>query len=89
MNKQDLVNKVAAILEFEKKKTKEVVDVLLELIEKELAAGGEVQLSKFGTFSVKQHKEREGRNPSTGAKLIIPAQKRVKFEPYKQLKEAV
>lgn len=89
MNKQELIDEIALILDLEKKKTKAVVEVFLELIEKELAAGGEVKLSKFGSFSVKQHQEREGRNPSTGEKLIIPAQKRVKFTPYKQLKEAV
>lgn len=89
MNKQELIDQVAGITGLEKKKTKEVLDAFLWSVSKKLEEGGEVKLSKFGSFSVKQHQEREGRNPSTGERLVIPARKRVKFEPYKELKEAV
>lgn len=89
MNKQDLINKVALITGLKTKTAKAVIETFLALIKTELVNGEEVQLSKFGKFSAKQYQEREGRNPSSGEKLIIPAQKRVKFEPYKQLKEAV
>jgi nucleoid DNA-binding protein len=40
-----------------------------------LQAGEEVQITGFGKFSVKERKAREGRNPQTGQKMKIAAQK--------------
>jgi nucleoid DNA-binding protein len=41
----------------------------------------------FGVIKVVERKPREGRNPRTGEKLMIPGKKAVKFKPYKDLKE--
>ena len=38
---------------------------------------------------VETRKERQGRNPRTGATLTIPACKMVKFRPGKMLKDAL
>ena len=46
-------------------------------------------MANFGTFSLSQRKERQGRNPKTGEPLTIPACKVVRFHPGKQLREAV
>ena len=36
----------------------------METIKEELVAGGKVQLVGFGTFEVRDRKERQGRNPN-------------------------
>ena len=43
----------------------------------------------FGTFTVTQRAERQGRNPKTGEALTIAASKAVKFKAAKPLREAV
>ena len=44
-----------------------VIDIVLESIKEELAAGGTVPLRGFGTFSTSDRKARTGRNPRTGS----------------------
>ncbi|MBN1841141.1 MAG: HU family DNA-binding protein [Deltaproteobacteria bacterium] len=50
---------------------------------------GKVTLVGFGTFSKVRRKEREGRNPQTGAKIKIKARNAVKFKPGKALKDSM
>jgi Bacterial DNA-binding protein len=52
-------------------------------------AGEEVQITGFGTFSVRERKAREGRNPQTGQKMKIAAQKVPAFSAGNVLKQAV
>jgi DNA-binding protein HU-beta len=54
-----------------------------------LKAGEEVQITGFGKFSVRERKAREGRNPQTGEKMKIAAQKVPAFSAGDALKEAV
>ena len=54
-----------------------------------LAEKRPVRLSSFGSFDTKLHKEREGRHPQTGEKLIIPETQRIKFKPYPAFKDSV
>jgi DNA-binding protein HU-beta len=46
-------------------------------------------LAGFGTFTVTDRKEREGRNPQTGEPIKIGATKVVKFKPGKSLKDTI
>lgn len=89
MNKQNLIDQVASSLQIEKKKTKEVIEAMLQSLGEALKDGEEVRLSGFGLFKVIETKERTGRNPATGEVITIPAGKRVKFSAYKELKESV
>jgi hypothetical protein len=52
-------------------------------------ADEEVQITGFGTFSVRERKAREGRNPQTGQKMKIAAQKVPAFSAGNVLKQAV
>lgn len=63
--------------------------VVLDFIQESLEDGDTVQLTGFGTFSVKEKPERKGRNPSTGEEITIPARTVVRFKPGKLLKDAV
>jgi len=57
------------------------VQETLALIEAGLRRDGVVRLHEFGTFQLKWVNERRGRNPQTGAPLVIPGQYRVTFKP--------
>ncbi|MBU1612475.1 MAG: HU family DNA-binding protein [Proteobacteria bacterium] len=65
-----------------------VIDIVLESIKEELAAGGTVPLRGFGTFSTSDRKARTGRNPQTGQTLQIKARRVAKFTPGSELKNA-
>lgn len=66
-----------------------VVDGVLDAITGALANEEKITLTGFGSFEVVPTPARTGRNPQTGAPVDIPAGRRVKFRPGKQLKEAV
>jgi DNA-binding protein HU-beta len=89
MNHADLTAAVADDLKITKTKASEAVDGVLSAISDTLAAGGEVRLVGFGSFSVIKKPARTGRNPRTGAEIKIAASKSVKFSAGKGLKDAV
>ncbi len=88
MNKTELIDAVATRSKASKAQTTTMLNELLDVIQKSLAGGDNVQLIGFGTFSVTKRASREGRNPATGETMKIPAKKVVKFKPGKTLSEA-
>ena len=89
MNKKELTVGVKEKLSMTEKDAASVVNAVFEEIEASLERGEAVQLIGFGTFSVKERAAREGRNPSTGEPITIPASKAVAFKQGRTLKEKV
>ena len=87
MNKAELIAAAAAKAEVSHRDAEAVVNAVLELIEEKLIANEEVKLSGFGIFERKNRAARTGTNPSTGAKIEIPASNTIGFKPSKGLKE--
>ena len=54
-----------------------------ELAKRISEGGGKLTLIGFGSFKVVQRPERNGRNPATGAALVIPAHETTRFKPSK------
>ena len=65
------------------------MDGFVSAVSDALATGDKITLVGFGTFSVGERSQREGRNPRTGEKISIPASKVVKFKAGKTLSEKV
>ncbi len=84
-----MVNKVSEKTLVGKKESEKAVTAVMESISEALAKGDKVQLVGFGTFEVRSRKEREGRNPKTGEKIIIKATKVPAFKAGKALKDRV
>ena len=80
MNKSELVAAVAAQAGLTKVQAQKAVEATVDAIAGALKNGDKVQLVGFGTFSVTEKAAREGVNPSTGAKIQIPAKKVAKFK---------
>ncbi|NUJ78448.1 integration host factor subunit alpha [Methylocystis sp. FS] len=57
------------------------VEMVLEEIFERIVAREDVKLSSFGAFTVRSKKERQGRNPKTGASAMISARLVVSFKP--------
>jgi integration host factor subunit beta len=64
-----------------------IVDALFEEITASLARGKRIELRGFGTFSVKVHKARTGRNPRTGVPVQVPKKAHAHFKTGKEMKE--
>lgn len=89
MNKTDLITSIANESGLSKKDASAALDATITIIKNALADGDSVSILGFGTFSVKERPERQGRNPSTGEPMTIKASKSPAFKPRKALKDAV
>ena len=89
MNKKDLAESLAEKFELSNVKSNEMISHVFETMTKALVENDIIQLTGFGSFSTKERKAREGRNPKTGEKIKISACKAVHFSVGKTLKEAV
>jgi DNA-binding protein HU-beta len=89
MTKADLITVVAQKTNLSKKDSDKAVAAVLDAITETLAAGEKVSLVGFGTFEVKERAAREGINPRTKEKIVIPASKLPSFKAGKALKEEV
>lgn len=61
------------------------IDCIVDSIKK----GEKVQISGFGTFIIRNRKERICRNPKTGEKVIVPARCAPAFKPSELLKKRI
>ena len=66
-----------------------LVDSVFNEISKSLIDGHDVKISSFGTFIVRNKKERVGRNPKTGEEVPITARQVVTFRSSNVLKSEV
>ena len=60
-----------------------VVNTILKRISEALVAGERVELRGLGTFSLRTLSPRKGRNPRTGAPVLMAEKKKVAFKPGK------
>lgn len=89
MTKVELIAAVASNAGLTKKDAEKAVTAALDVITDALKNGEKVSLVGFGTFEVRERKERQGRNPQTREPMTIPASKLPAFSAGKALKDAV
>jgi DNA-binding protein HU-beta len=89
MNKQELIDAVAAATGESKAATAQVVDAFIETVTSTVVKGETVQLIGFGSFGTGARAARVGRNPATGQEIQIAAAKTVKFTAGKAFKDQV
>ncbi len=81
MNKEELVERLAASTKQSKQATREVLDSLFEVVGDSLAEGHNIELRGFGSFKVKDRRERTARNPKTGETVKVPRRLVPVFKP--------
>jgi nucleoid DNA-binding protein len=87
MTKSQLIDAVASKTGREKVEVEAVLESVLGAIGEALQANQRVDLRGFGSFVVKQKKERQGRNPRTGETITIAAKRDAGFKAGKELNE--
>ena len=72
-----------------KREAKEFVELFFEKIRQALEEGRSVKLSGFGGFSIRDKRQRPGRNPKTGEEVAVSARRVVTFKASQKLKDDV
>lgn len=80
MNKAQLIDAIAEKTGLTKADSKKAIEGFMDVVSETLKSDDKVALVGFGTFSVSERAERQGRNPQTGATITIPSKKVVKFK---------
>lgn len=89
MNKQQLIEKIAAEAHTTKAQAELILNCALENIKKTVKKGDDVKIVGFGTFTKAKRKARTGRNPQTGKAIKIPASWAPKFRAGSEFKALV
>lgn len=85
MNKNELIEHLAERTGTTRVESRKYLDALLDIITEAMQEKDSITLQGFGTISIWQQVERDGRNLRTGAPCIIPSRNSVKFKPGKYL----
>ena len=89
MNKQELIENIAASADITKAAAGRALDSVIDSITGSLKQGDSVVLVGFGTFATKHRAARIGRNPQTGEPIQIKAARVPSFKAGKALKDSV
>ena len=89
MTKTELISAVADKTDFTKKNAETAVNAIIATITDALASGEKVSIVGFGTFEVRDRKEKQVINPQTKQMMTAPASKAPAFKAGQALKSAV
>ncbi len=89
ITRADLADAIYEQVGLSKNESSLFVEAVLEEMAEALVKEETVKISSFGSFSVRQKKERVGRNPKTGIEVPITPRKVVTFRASHILKKRV
>lgn len=89
MTKTELISAVAEKTDSTKKDAEIAVNAIVSAITDALVDGDKVSIVGFGTFEVRDRKEKQVINPQTKEKMTAPASKAPAFKAGQTLKNAV
>ena len=90
MTKRDLVVRVERQANMKQSDVMDIIQLTLDTITEELAAGNNIEFRNFGVFEVLTRKARVGRNPNSPKQEVkIPERAVVKFKPGKEMRKLV
>lgn len=89
MTKSELVDAVARRQGLPRVMTERVVNVLFESIRDALVSGGRVEVRGFGSFKARHYDGYTGRNPRTGAPIVVAPKVLPVFKVGKELRVRV
>jgi integration host factor subunit beta len=89
MTKAELVDEVSRVSDLTRKHSEVIVEAVFSSIGDALHRGDKVELRGFGSFRLRRRGSRTGRNPKTGAGVVVPAKRVPHFKPGKELRELI
>jgi len=89
MNKSELIALLSEKENLSEKKATEIINLIFSEFAHALKNGGRIEIRGFGSFSVRDYRAYEGRNPKTGEKAQVRAKRAPFFKVGRDLKERV
>jgi integration host factor subunit beta len=89
MTKADLIAVVADKLKFPWARAELLVDQIFSCMTQALQQGDGIEIRGFGSFTVREYKAYEGRNPRTGDTVHVKPKRLAFFKVGKELRERV
>ena len=89
MTKSELIERVADSSKLTKGRAELVVTTIFDAMVDALRRGDGIEIRGFGSFTVRQYKSYEGRNPRTGDAVHVAPKRLPFFKVGKELKELV
>jgi len=89
LTKAELVDAVSKVSDLTRKHSEVIVDAVFSSIIDALHKGEKIELRGFGSFRVRRRDSRTGRNPKTGAGVLMPAKRVPHFKAGKELRELI
>ncbi len=89
LTKKNLVNLIYMQLGFSKNFSENLIEEFFYLISNNLKYQKKLKISKFGTFSLREKKQRIGRNPKTREEKKISKRNVILFKASKEFKELI
>jgi integration host factor subunit alpha len=89
VTRADLAEAVYREIGLSRTESADLVESVIDHISDALLRGETVKLAGFGTFSLRDKKERMGRNPKTGEAVPITSRRVLAFKPSQVMRERV
>jgi integration host factor subunit beta len=89
VTKKELVARIAEKTNQTKVVAKDIIQLFLDEIIRELGNGNRLEFREFGVFEIKERAARKAQNPRTLEKVEVQAKKVVKFKVGRMMKERV
>ena len=89
LTKKEIINSVFMQLGFSKNVAENLIEEFFSLISINIKDQKKLKISKFGTFSLREKKQRIGRNPKTREEKKISKRNVILFKPSKEFKELI
>ncbi|MDH3964750.1 MAG: integration host factor subunit alpha [Deltaproteobacteria bacterium] len=89
LTKADITEAIYKKMRYTRIQSLELVDSLFEIMKQTLESGEDVLISGFGKFSVKEKRERKGRNPQNGQPMMIAPRKILTFKCSGKLRDRI
>lgn len=89
LTRADLAEALHMEIGLSRAESSDLVEQVLDEISKALLKGGNVKLSSFGSFMLREKGLRVGRNPKTGVEVPIAPRTVLTFRPSQLLRERI
>ncbi len=89
MTKSELIENIAENLKLPAGKAEAIVNCVFDSMVKALERGEGIEIRGFGSFTVREYKSYEGRNPRTGEPVHVAPKRLPFFKVGKDLRERV
>jgi integration host factor subunit beta len=89
MTKSELIELISNKIKLPKGKAEQIVNCIFDSMVDALKKGDGIEIRGFGSFTVREYKSYEGRNPRTGTPVHVAPKRLPFFKVGKELRERV